>query len=467
MVRALTRLTAALLASANLTTAQPPAKPERVYVLGSIVAFEARTRVPMGFELKPFGPRAVAVEASGARVVPLPLTPPLLANGSGRGATSPSVIRQALDDFVAANPGYAWSVSGPLVSVTPADAPADAADWLNATVPSFGVRGATARDALVALRRVFDKGYDEARISAGRTPEAGPASTQSAVQERVEQAQSRRFDVSLEGARVREILDAIVLAHGEASWLVSFDGPAPVMEHARVEVVFWHGSSAIAYPAVVPLRPRPAAPSAPAPRILTLPLTQSTLHSAVSGIARAAGRPIGVRLGPECRGTDGGARPQLMNLEGLTFEQALDLLVSRCPGYEWQTVDGVVNIGPAGSIGKDVLLDSRTSHVKLTGMPFSQTMFEVAKMLGRRGPAPRPRPAPPPVADAERARAIVLDQARPITLELKKATVRAALNAIVNAHGAAWWAIGAVSPQGVVRLSMGGAAWSESWAGGR
>jgi hypothetical protein len=123
----------------------------------------------------------------------------------------------------------------------------------------------------------------------------------------------------------------------------------------------------------------------------------------------------------------------------------------------------VLNVVPAASIGTDVVLDAGSWHFKVVKMPFRDTIWEVAKRLGHRGRTPRSRPVQG--ALSERVEAIALDQAKPVTVDVNKATLRAALNALVAAHGAAWWAIDGPSPQGLVRLTMGGSGWSQSWIG--
>jgi hypothetical protein len=448
-----------------LAMAQGPPSTEQMLVLGSLAGFQARSHVPMGIELRPSGAVIAPDAPPESRIRALPLTPPRLAGGDPRAVPSSSVIRRALDEFVAANPGYAWATSGLLVHVQPSRAVEDAADWLNAPVASFALSGAAVRDALVALRRLFDPGYDGSRVVAGRMPPM-QASAASQPRERMEQAQDRRFDVSLQGVRVREVLDAIVLAHGEASWLVSFDGPAPVADRARIEVVFWQGSSAIAYAGVPPLRPAPVPGNTGSQRLVMLPLTRTSLQSTITRITSAAGYPVGFRAGPECR-TAGGARPaQFLDLEALSVREAVDLALSQCPGYERRSFGDIVNIGPAGRFGKDGVLDSRKARFTVTAMPFNETMIELARMIRGSGPAPgRPLSRVPTTIDSERAMAIMVDRTRPVTVDLEKATLREALNAVVAAHGAAWWAVDGPSAQGLVRLTLGGASWSQSWEG--
>jgi hypothetical protein len=233
-------------------------------ILGRTAAFLATAGVPMGIEFRPFD-AATPPGVAAPRVQAYPVVPPALPQPR-------RTIQESLDAFVAANPGYEWIADPQITRVRPVGAMTDSASWLNAPVETFDIRDRTMVGVLTAFGRLFDPAYDESRVVGGR--EGIGAEQPTARLQAIEEAKAHRFSVSVAKTTVRGVLDAIVLGHGAAGWLVGFRGTSPTFANSLVEIVFWKGASVIAHPGAPPSRP--ARIDAAPPVIVQLPLTFKT-----------------------------------------------------------------------------------------------------------------------------------------------------------------------------------------------
>jgi hypothetical protein len=405
-------------------------------------ALEMQLSATMGIELRPFGTVAAPADSLPPYVVRLP------AGASPPTGPTPSP-RQAMDEFLARNEGYESVARGGVLGLRPVGAAVDRANWLNASVPAFDMDDVTVLDALVGLGRLFDPAYQPSRVvSSGSQP---VAPVPAAAQQRfmlIGEALQRRMSVHLSNSTVRGVLDAIVAAHGEAGWVVSFKGTTPSRIDSRIDIVLWKGSVVSAFPLGPPRL-------ATQPRLLyPLPLRRADLQSFPMRVTAGRPSPMGLELGPECVVATGEDGQFALDLTGLDIGEVLPVFLTHCGGYEFREVQGVLNIGPRGSFEQSCLnLRAKTFRVK--DIPLCDTLPDVARIFD-------PRLAGPvdPASSRMRQRGTGSPQfapannelLKPVTVELRKATVREILNALVSSHGSASWTI--EEQNGLVRLTV-------------
>jgi hypothetical protein len=415
------------------TTAVPSQRvsAEQQLALTRMFALEMQLRVAMGIELRPFGTVAASADSLPPHVVRLPVgtSPPM--------GPTPSP-RQALDEFLVRNEGYESVARGGILSVRPVGADVDPANWLNAQVPAFDMDDVTVLDALVGLGRRFDPAYQPSRVVSSGSQSVAPVPA--AAQQRfmlIGEALQRRMSVHLSNSTVRGVLDAIVAAHGEAGWVVSFKGTTPSRIDSRIDVVLWKGSVVSAFPLGPPRL-------ATQPQLLyPLPLRRADLQSLPMRVTAGRPSPMGLELGPECLVATGEDGQFALDLTGLDIGEALPVFLTHCGGYEFREVQGVLNIGPRGSFEQSCLnLRAKDFHVK--DIPLCDTLADVVRIFDPRfaGPAE-------PLSTRMRQRRTGSGQSapanyellKPVTLQLRKVTVREILNALVTSHGSASWTL--------------------------
>jgi hypothetical protein len=420
--------------------------PPQQLVLGRTAAFLAVAGVPMGVELRPFD-AGTPPGVPPPRVKEYPVVPPGLPQ-PGR------TIKESLDGFVAANPGYEWIADGQVTRARPVGTVTDSANWLNALVETFDIRDQAMVEALTAFGRLFDPAYDDSRVLGGR--EGGVPGPPGARLTAIEEAKAHRFSVLVAKTTVRGVLDAIVLGHGAAGWLVSFRGTAPTFANSRVEIVFWKGASVLALPVAPPARALRT--DATTPMLVPLPLTFKTMRLALNSLAVKETKVMGFLLGRECAANE---PTRMLDLSGLTLAEAVPLVLSHCPGYESQTVNGVLTVAPPGALERDRVLTTRLRVFGVANMPAWGALDALRRTLFReapRSPAGRPMSPMPAVRDS---------QMKPVSVKLDKPTVRQVLDALVTAHGALTWVCEPASDNGPMRLSLEGSGWSVSISFGR
>jgi hypothetical protein len=169
---------------------------------------------------------------------------------------------------------------------------------------------------------------------------------------------------------------------------------------------------------------------------VALPAHECTVPSTVSGLARQYQFIAGVEyLLVDCQplytGTPRDAA--VIDLQGLAISDALKKLTEIDPRYRWTAIDGVVVVRPvvAWTDSKNILNFTTRSFVLGDVNVGSALAAVVAALTGQSGPA-----------DALHASAQRTEQgAREFSVKMGAASGGDALNAIVRAHGAAWWEV--------------------------
>ena len=148
------------------------------------------TRTPIGFEAlrdQPWSPAPVASSFDTA----------------GRN------VDDVLDEIVAREPRYGWSSEGGVIHVRPRESVFDPGDLLNLDITGFEVDSMTLAQALREVRYALEPG-----LRSGGWGSSGGSSP----------LLRRAFNVRRGPTNVQSVLDAIVSAHGAASWSVTYTG---------------------------------------------------------------------------------------------------------------------------------------------------------------------------------------------------------------------------------------------------
>jgi hypothetical protein len=127
---------------------------------------------------------------------------------SGELQLAGNTLGEALDRIVAEAPRYSWSEENSVVHLRPETARADPDDLLNRPVTVFRLDGVTLSEA---LREVGF--YLRPELRGGGTVGSGPGPRELGLQ---------RFSVTVSNTNLCGLLDAIVIAHGAASWQVTY-----------------------------------------------------------------------------------------------------------------------------------------------------------------------------------------------------------------------------------------------------
>jgi hypothetical protein len=117
-------------------------------------------------------------------------------------------VAEALDKIVARQPRYGWSEENGVIHLRPTAARADANNLLNRPVAAFELHDVTLPDALHEVHF-----YLRPELRGGVIVGSGPGPRALGL---------RRFSVAVSNTTVLGVLDAIVLAQGEASWHVTY-----------------------------------------------------------------------------------------------------------------------------------------------------------------------------------------------------------------------------------------------------
>jgi|SRR5579862_6095930 len=128
-------------------------------------------------------------------------------------------------------PKYAWVNRNGVTEVRSTEV---SGSFLSTIVPHFELQTTDLPSAIVTVHRLFDAGFPAAKpiTPGGFSSDAGTTAGRAAQLELLH----RPITVSLTRATVADILDAIVVAHGEASWIVRYrQGPA---SYASAEIGF-------------------------------------------------------------------------------------------------------------------------------------------------------------------------------------------------------------------------------------
>lgn len=286
-----------------------------------IGALAAAAHVPMGFEGAPDGPRAVNVEASG------------------------KTLRAVLDAIVAADPRYEWREDAGVALLRPTLAWTDSNSPLYRNVGAIRFDDVGVSDALQIVVSMFGQDlHPSQRTNLGET---------------------RRFTLDAPPGTVFDALNAIVRAHGALAWGVEPYPPPTAIAPGTVLSPFMaslvSGGSGRAIGIGVHLdrepkvpeeierwgRPQPASNTPLLARVVGTKSNGEPLivHSAydVPELAAATRAAMGVELLPPAeRRSDS----QGVNVTGLSLRDALAVLVTLDPRYDWRELEGVVVVRP-------------------------------------------------------------------------------------------------------------------------
>lgn len=192
--------------STSVTSAGPrfelPALSSELRVDLFEIASMART--PIGMELLPDPSLPAGVERRRGNAV----------------ALGGQQVQTLLDLFVGAMPGYRWHEDGGIIHVFPWDLQKS---FLDTTVADFEVSGVNIIEAISDVHKLLDPGFPV--VSGARQngfgPPPGSKELQTVTSARAESF-SRLISVHLQSSTIRQVLDALVVAHGGGSWIVSY-----------------------------------------------------------------------------------------------------------------------------------------------------------------------------------------------------------------------------------------------------
>jgi hypothetical protein len=133
---------------------------------------------------------------------------------TGRTSLRGMTVREALDTLVRFDPRYRWGESDGVIVLRPIAAWENRDHFLHGSVPEFVVSNDDIAGALAAVLTALGPW----RVPGGwQTPH-----------------DDRRFSVTLGATSIYEALNAIVKAHGEVAWRVSYCQPPTLLEHATI-----------------------------------------------------------------------------------------------------------------------------------------------------------------------------------------------------------------------------------------
>jgi len=146
-------------------------------------------------------------------------------------------------------------------------------------------------------------------------------------------------------------------------------------------------------------------------------------------LATAVGVPMGLQTSSRNGPLVKRVFREAVDLQGMVLRDALNLLKTLDPRFDWRDMNGVIVFRPVESWSdpQDTLLQP-TAAVTLTDVPIALVVQHVLLALDRVSP-------PPPFVDRKR-----------VSIQLPPATMLELLNATARAHGEFSWGWGGVAP---------------------
>ena len=325
-------------------------------------------------------------------------------------------LRDVLDALVAAEPGYSWEEMDGVVLIRPVERASGDRDVLSIQIERFQLRDVRSADAMNALATLFGAGGV-----------AGPGDT-------------RRFSVDMpDGSTIREVLNAIVRAHGTLAWACEHKsrvGPGEVPTSIGLAIGYTFTTVGIKRDARIGQVP-PAPADVVAADVDTSPILDRIVGSDrqgrpvsvsvlnapnVAALADASRTPMGVE-------TTGSIRervpiPQPTIVTGMRLADALATLAAMDGRYEWREMDGVIVFRPreAWGDGQDPLF-LPVRDVQLRRVTLSTVLGLIASALKSRDHATTYGPS----------------DTRRISIDIPAGSVLDLLNAAAKAHGQLTW----------------------------
>jgi hypothetical protein len=147
-------------------------------------------------------------------------------------------VAALLDELVVRDGRYGWRDVGGVAVVRPVDAWNDESHLLHRRIGRVELNGVTMAEAVEAIYRLFGE-------PVGRGGGEVPVSTEPGLDEATKaDAKERRASLILENPTVLEVLNSYVLAHGAATWRLSWCGEMRDVEHAQLELMTFFGEAA-------------------------------------------------------------------------------------------------------------------------------------------------------------------------------------------------------------------------------
>ena len=258
----------------------------------------------------------------------------------------------------------------------------------------------------------------------------------------------RRFSLDVPAETpLLQFLNAVVRAHGTLCWTVNMPTQAPGQPQYQKFSIALSGeplgggfgvplnATIHAGPYVVRRAPPDAGPTLVPALDRVVPVGRPVgigviASSSLERLARAASVPMGLqtssRNGPLVKRV---FREQV-DLQGMVLRDALNLLKTLDPRFDWRDMNGVIVFRPVESWSdpQDPLLRA-TAAVTLKDVPIALAVQQVLLALDRVSP-------PPAFEDKKR-----------VSIQLPPATMLELLNATARAHGEFSWGWGHVHPQ--------------------
>jgi hypothetical protein len=247
---------------------------------------------------------------------------------------------------------------------------------------------------------------------------------------------TKPFVLDTEPARIIDLLNATVRAHGQLTWVFEH---TPHADKPQFPFMMTFMTRTSGFGLGVPGGPPaalvdisrymtgPAKSGAVLDRVIGpdrngLPLViQATFRCSVADMAAAVGVPVGIEVAPKQSSRTVAASTHIV-ATGRTLREVLDLISALDPDYGWREMDGVVVIRPITAWNDPVNpLFETVEDVQLADVPTFQAASVVASALG----------AGPTFGSFQDSRRLSLSLFRPTALEL--------LNALVRAHGELYW----------------------------
>lgn len=443
--------------TAPIATALSGPMAASVAALPSAVAKREIDRLVISLETQPSPFARLAMTAGvamGIEMLPPPAPsadPRMLPPQQSAVSLGPGSFGGALATLLDRLPEYEVGDAAGVVSVAPREFLRSPSHFLNVRIGKFEIRDVPIRAAIVQLRQRMNPKYPSmtgpgAIVPGGRTS-APPTALMYG---------EKPLTLSLENPTPREVLNALVAQQGDVSWTVTYESsvswvPAQAREaDCAITLNAFPGGGLNARfpryvdPAAPPPPPRPESlppSSIVGPRLtIALPLTPRTLRTSVLRVLQATRTPIGIEMvTPYEPGAP--ARPlastNMYDLTGLTVEQALDKIVGFLPDYSWQKDGGVYHVRPKALVNNGKLpFDRRIDTFTQQFDDVRSAMYGVLALVD-------PRRAAMGVPTIVGSSAIPDRNAqytnRPIAVDLKGATIREILDAIILKHGDMWW----------------------------
>lgn len=347
-------------------------------------------------------------------------------------------VGEALDTITREDPRYEWTEADGRILVRAAAARGGA---LDARVDRFALTDVSFLEALSALVRAIDPSRPQPDVMRfGLSLEAGgqkpaPADGSRGAEPRIG-ADERLITLAMDGATLRDILDAIAQAHGELSWSVAYDPGGMRVEDATI----WLGGRGVAAMAPSAHAEREAARMRDRDRII-VPIVGS-----LQGMLSLYTQRARVRTGIELLSDSAPALfldvPRL-DLTDVPPAAAIARIVAFDSRFDWVDANGIFNVRPKTEhAAGPSMLEQPIETFSVTEVTAEGALDAIGRLLGAvSAGAGSGQGGLIDVDEKEQQRRIAEGRARTISLTLANTTVRGILNAVCLAHGTLSWSL--------------------------